>query len=196
MRVCVFGGSFNPLHNGHIALARAVIEKQLADEVWLMISPHNPLKEETDLLPEQLRFEIACAGIAGIPGLRVSDFEFHLPRPSFTWKTLDALKTAYPDVEFSLLIGGDNWSAFHLWARHDYILENYAIIVYPRTGETIVPDELPSNVCLIEAPLLLYSSTQIRERLSRGEDISQFVPESELEYIEKCQLNAFFSLKK
>ncbi len=188
MKICIFGGSFNPLHNGHIALAQAVLDGRLADEVWLMVSPQNPFKQQADLLPEHLRLELARMGVDDTSGIYVSDFEFHLPRPSYTWKTLKALSETYPEDEFSLLIGGDNWAAFDRWANPEYILRHHSIIIYPREGSPLHAKSLPPHVSVLHAPLFPVSSTQVRELLKKGKDVSELVPPAELEYIRQNRL--------
>ncbi len=176
MKIAIFGGSFNPIHNGHIALARSVIEQRKADEVWLLVSPHNPLKPQRGLLPEELRLRIAREAVADIDGIRVSDVEFRLPRPSYTWATLGALSSEYPEHEFSLLIGADNWALFPRWAHYSDILERYSLLVYPRPGYPLNSSELPPNVHLIAAPEYPFSSTEVRHRLRQGLDVSGMVP--------------------
>ena len=109
-KIAIFGGSFNPIHNGHIALAKAVREQCALDEVWLMVSPQNPLKQESDLLADELRFAMACKALKGTEGIKAYDYEMHLPKPSYTWTTLQLLQKDYPDYTFKLLIGGDNWA--------------------------------------------------------------------------------------
>lgn len=177
IRTALFGGSFNPIHKGHVALARQLIREGRTDEVWLMVSPHNPLKTQGGLLDEQARLRLARLAVEGEDGVSVSDFEFHLPRPSFTWTTLLALREACPDREFSLLIGGDNWLVFDRWAHHEEILANHEIWVYPREGCAIDAAGLPPQVHLLEAPLFLWSSTMIRQRISAGEDCSGMLPQ-------------------
>ncbi len=188
MRICIFGGSFNPLHNGHIALAQAVLDGDLADEIWLMVSPQNPLKEQGELLPEHLRLELARIGVDECFGISVSDFEFHLPRPSYTWKTLKALSETYPEDEFSLLIGGDNWAAFDRWVNPEYILQHHSLIIYPREGSPLCEKRLPPRVSLLHAPLFPVSSTQVRQLLREGGDVSSLIPKAELEYIKQHRL--------
>lgn len=185
-RVALFGGSFNPIHNGHIALAEAVLTARLADEVWLMVSPQNPLKQQADLLAETTRLWLAQKALSGRERIKVSDFEFHLPRPSYTWNTLQALHEAYPDVTFSLLIGGDNWQCFHKWAHYAEILANYSIIVYPRAESDVDEQELPANVTLLHVPLFPFSSTDIRNKVRRGECITSYVPKVVCEDIIKA----------
>lgn len=121
----IFGGSFNPIHNGHISLARQLREKAELDEVWLMVSPQNPLKQQADLLDDSLRMEMARRALEGVEGVIASDYEMYLPRPSYTWNTLQALSRDYPDREFVLLMGGDNLALFHRWYHYEDILRNY-----------------------------------------------------------------------
>ena len=131
-RIGLFGGSFNPVHLGHTALAAYVCEQGLVDEVWMMVSPQNPLKQNLELLDEQHRLAMMQLAVAPYPALKACDFEFHLPRPSYTYHTLQALRTAYPDSTFSLIIGEDNWQNFHRWYRGEEILRETPVIVYPR----------------------------------------------------------------
>lgn len=174
--VAIFGGSFNPIHVGHIALAKSVVQAHLADEVWLLVSPQNPLKEQNGLQPEQVRLRLANEALANEQHIHVSDFEFHLPRPSYTWKTLNALQQSYPTYEFKLLIGADNWLIFNKWANYKEILDNHKILVYPRPDSPINQLQLPSNVTLIKSPLCPFSSTDIRQRVRNKESIKDMVP--------------------
>lgn len=134
-RVGIFGGSFNPIHLGHTALAAAICDRGMVDEVWFMVSPQNPFKVDDELLDEAERLAMVRLAVADDERLRASDFEFTLPRPSYTSVTLRALTDAYPDTEFSLIIGEDNWDAFDRWHEADYILTHHPIIVYPRDDE-------------------------------------------------------------
>ncbi len=163
----IFGGSFNPIHNGHISLARQLREIARLDEVWLMVSPQNPLKQSTDLLDDQTRFKMAQMAVEGLEGIKASDYEMHLPKPSYTWNTLQALKQDYPDREFILMIGGDNWDLFDKWYHADDIRQNYQIIVYPRRGYK----GGINNLDLIDI-----SSTEIRQLIKAGKNIKQLVP--------------------
>lgn len=178
MKVCIFGGSFNPIHCGHLALARTVVAQHLADEVWLMVSPQNPLKANNDLWDETYRLALARCATADIDSVVVSDFEFHLPRPSYTYDTLCALREAYPQHTFTLLTGADNWAIFDRWRAHEAIRREFGLIIYPRPDYPIDTATLPEHVTLLDAPLYAISSTTIRQRLSRGEDISTMVPAS------------------
>lgn len=172
----LFGGSFNPIHRGHIALARHVIQSGWAEEVWLMISPQNPLKKVGALLPETFRYELAQRAVAGIEGLRASDFEFELPRPSYTWQTLEALEAAFPERRFQLMIGADNWNCFPHWAHHEDLLRRYDLLVYPRPGYELPSVGLPPRVHVIDAPLLDISSTEIRRAVLSGQPVDHLLP--------------------
>ena len=132
MKIGVYGGSFNPVHFGHIGLAKWVVEHTDLDEVWLMVSPNNPLKNTDELAPEQERLAGVRNAIKGIPGLYASDFEFALPRPSYTANTLRELQKKYPQHQFTLIIGEDNWTIFNQWREYAYILDHFPIIIYPR----------------------------------------------------------------
>lgn len=176
-KVGIFGGSFNPIHTGHIALAKSLCQQAGLDEVWLMVSPMNPFKKEaTDLLTDKLRLEMAEQAVADEPKLKACDYEFHMPKPSYTWYTLQALSQDFPNVDFTLLIGGDNWTSFDKWFHHEDILSHYPIVVYPRKGCDI--GKVPSGVTIVETPLLNISSTEIRQRIKEGKSIHGMVPDS------------------
>lgn len=162
IRTGIFGGSFNPIHNGHISLAQQLKEREGLDEVWLMVSPLNPLKHADDLLDDEARLEMARKALEGVEGIIASDFEMHLPRPSYTWNTLQALSQDYPEREFVLMIGGDNWQLFDKWYHADDIKKNYQIVVYTRT---------PGDAGFIDI-----SSTEIRQRIRNGRSIRKLVP--------------------
>ena len=132
MKIGIYGGSFNPVHFGHVGLAKWVIEHTDLDELWLLVSPNNPLKSAKILAPEEERLAGLREAIKDIPGLVASDFEFHLPRPSYTANTLRELQKAYPEHAFTLIIGEDNIGIFDQWREWEYILENFRIFVYPR----------------------------------------------------------------
>lgn len=175
-KVGIFGGSFNPIHTGHIALAKSLCQQAGLDEVWLMVSPMNPFKKEaTDLLTDKLRLEMAEQAVADEPKLKACDYEFHMPKPSYTWHTLQALSQDFPHVSFTLLIGGDNWASFDKWFHHEDILSHHPIVVYPRKGCDI--GKVPSGVTIVETPLLNISSTEIRQRIKEGKSIHGMVPD-------------------
>ena len=190
MKIGIYGGSFNPIHFGHTGLAKWVLEHTDLDEVWLMVSPNNPLKDKSILADEQERLtavkEAIGDGILAIgdkaKGKRiwVSDFEFHLPRPTYTANTLRALAREYPEHEFTLIIGEDNLQIFDQWREYQYILDNYRVFVYPRRDKAgtqgatqpaagTQPREatLPAKgtIFLTGAPYFDISSTELRKNL-------------------------------
>ena len=175
MRTGIFGGSFNPIHVGHIALAKAALEQCGLDEVWLMVSPQNPLKQNMELLDDGLRFRLAQQALEGVDGVVASDYELRLPRPSYTWNTLRHLAKDYPDRTFILLIGGDNWAHFQRWRHWKHILWHHNVIVYPR-------DQYQGT---IDVPLLPISSTEIRQKVRAGESIEGLVPEAIVPLVKK-----------
>jgi nicotinate-nucleotide adenylyltransferase len=181
----IFGGSFNPIHNGHISLARQLKEKAGLDEVWLMVSPQNPMKRQADLLSDEARLQMARLALEHETGIIACDYEMHLPKPSYTWLTLQALSRDYPDRQFVLMIGGDNWTIFHRWYHADDILQNYQVVVYPRRDEQPVKKALPAGVTMVEAELLDVSSTEIRQRIREGRSIRKLVPPSVAAFIKQ-----------
>ena len=176
MNIGLFGGSFNPIHNGHVRLAKSLLQEAALDEVWFLVSPQNPFKQDQQLLDDDKRLQLVRLALKEEPQLMASDFEFHLPKPSYTWNTLQALEQEYPERKFTLLIGGDNWEAFDKWYRYEDILKRYPIIVYPREGSK-VPDVKfqVSDIQIVETPLINISSTQIRQRLHEGKSVRGLV---------------------
>lgn len=179
MRIGIYGGSFNPIHRGHIALARQILHKARLDEVWFLVSPLNPFKQaSSDLLDDDLRLALTRKALDDEPQLFASDYEFSLPRPSYTWDTLQALSKDFPEHEFVLIIGADNWVAFDRWYHPDDILKNYRVVVYPREGYTIDPTTLPPTVMLVDTRLYRMSSTDIRQRIREGRPVRRLLPPS------------------
>lgn len=172
----MFGGTFNPLHNGHLTIARSVLEQGLADEVWMLITPCNPWKKDQVLLDDRLRYNMVRDAVKDIHGIEASDYEFNLPKPSYTANTLRHISADYPDREFILTIGADNWVKFDNWRESDFILSNYRIIVYPRSGFEI--KDIPQGVTELNCPLMDVSSTDIRSKIQAGEPINEMVPVS------------------
>ena len=181
IKTVIFGGSFDPIHVGHLSLASAVVESGLASEVWFMVSPQNPHKELQKLTDESVRLEMVRLAIGGNEHFKASDFEFNLPRPSYTINTLMSLEKSFPDREFMLLVGADNWEKFDRWYRHDEILERYRIIVYPRDNSAV--PLLPDGVIWLSAELHDVSSTQIRGLVANGHSITGLVVPSVEEFI-------------
>ena len=188
MRIGLFGGSFNPIHYGHIRLARQLLALAALDEVWFVVSPQNPLKQQNDLLDDDLRLQMVEMALQREKGLRASDIEFRLPRPSYTWNTLQTLRQEHPGDEFTLLIGGDNWERFPLWYRSDDIVRDYNIVVYPRTGSDIDERRLPPTVRIVRTRRINISSTMIRQRIALGQTLSRLVPKAVADFIEQHRL--------
>lgn len=189
MNIGVFSGSFNPIHVGHLMLANYIVEYTEIDEVWFLVSPHNPLKLVDELLDEKNRFHMVELALKKYDKLKASDFEFSLPKPSYTINTLAALKNKYTEHEFSLIIGADNWTDFDSWKEYDKILENYKIKVYPRLGERItIPKKMKQMVEALDSPIVEVSSTFIREGIEEGKDMRAFLPEGVFEYIKEEKL--------
>ncbi len=192
-RVLLYFGSFNPVHRGHIALAEYAISDGFADQVVLIVSPQNPHKEQSDLAAEFSRYEMcqaACAASLYPEQIQVSAVEFTLPRPSYTIDTLNFLAENFGEqMEFSILMGADNIENFHHWKSYEQIVENYPILVYPRTGYYLSRSQFADRVVFLEnAPLFDISATEIRKAIAEGRDISDMViPEVE-QYIRNNKL--------
>lgn len=164
----IYGGSFNPIHLGHVCLAKALAESGLVDEMWLVVSPQNPFKVDEHLLDDEKRLYLARLAVADVPSVEVCDREFYLPRPSYMFNTLRALSREHPDREFVLVIGADNWERFPKWYRSQDILSTFRVIIYPRPG--YVCKEVPQGVTIVDTPLFDISSTEIRHRIAFDSD--------------------------
>lgn len=180
----LFFGSFNPIHNGHIAIARYLLDHGYCGSVWFIVSPQNPWKVDCTLLDEQKRLQIVEKAVEREERMEASDFEFSMPRPSYTYQTLEALRAKYPARDFSLIIGGDNLQRFHLWKNYREVLADFPLIVYPRPG-ILIPEMTGANMTVVDAPLTDISSTEIRGKVKAGEDISDRVPSVVLPLIQK-----------
>ena len=190
MRIGIYGGSFNPIHKGHTELARAIVEQGCVDELWMLVSPLNPLKQDetTDIAEYAHRLRMAELATEGIDGVRVSDFESHLPLPSYMVTTLGELDKAYPEHEFVLVIGADNWERFPRWYHADEILANYPILIYRRPGCTIDETSLPPTVQVVTTPLYDISSTDIRTSARRGRLLRRWLDPKVANYIKRHKL--------
>lgn len=190
MRIGIFGGSFDPIHNGHAIIAQHVIDSGAVDQLWMMVSPVNPLKAGRPRhVTDADRLRMVEMVTRRLNGVETSAFEFTMPTPSYTIDTLNALQEKFPDDEFCLVIGTDNWVAFSRWRNNDEILAKYRLLVYPRLGyEVIIPVGLKERVLLINAPIIELSSTAIRERLAQGKSARYYVPDDVLDYIERHNL--------
>jgi nicotinate (nicotinamide) nucleotide adenylyltransferase len=185
--VGIFSGSFNPIHIGHLALANWICEYGGMDEVWFLVTPQNPLKEQNELLDDNLRYELVKEAVATYPRFKASNIEFSLPRPSYTIDTIDELKKQYPQHTFHLIMGADNWKNIHRWKESGRLIAECPILVYPRKGDTINISIKENNVHLISAPEIEISSTFIRESIRENKDIRFFLPNSSIPYVSKIR---------
>lgn len=176
MKIGIYGGSFNPIHIGHVSLAKNILQENIVDELWFVVSPRNPLKNEDVLEDDFTRLSHVRDVVAGIDRAKVSDVEFHLPKPSYMYMTLKKIQEQCPKDILFLIIGADNWLCFKAWKNYEEILEKYNILIYPRQGYKIDSSVLPSNVKYLEMPIYNISSSQIRDMVSRGEDIIEYMP--------------------
>lgn len=190
MRIGIFGGSFDPIHTGHAIVAQYIISSGAVDRLWFMVSPVNPLKaDKVRQVADTDRLRMVEMVSRPMEGVETSAFEFSMPKPSYTIDTLNALQEKFPNDEFCLIIGGDNWEVFGKWRNSKEILDKYHVLVYPRLGYKVdIPNELKDRVTLIDAPVIELSSTQIRERLSKGQSVRYYVPDKVLDYIERKHL--------
>lgn len=192
MTIGLLGGSFNPVHIGHMMLASYLQQYAGFDEVWLMLSPLNPLKvNSTELIPDVYRLKMLDMALGDTKGLRVNDIELSMPRPSYTINTLRYLSKRYPQHSFKVIIGADNWKIFQQWKDAEDILSDYGVVVYPRPGYpmgTLYDD----RVEVINAPVADISSTFIRKGIARGKDMTYFLPSGVYEYI---KTNRLYGLK-
>ncbi len=185
MLIGIFGGSFNPVHKGHIFVARQVLKLTTVEEIWFMVTPHNPFKKHDDMIDDNLRLEMTREALRNEEGMFCSDYEFHLPQPSYMWNTLQSLSKDYPDDTFVLIIGADNWLRFHEWRNYEDILARHEVIIYPRRGYETDAASLPKGVTLLNPPLCDISASEIRKRLSEGKNVKEMAPGGVVDMVER-----------
>jgi nicotinate-nucleotide adenylyltransferase len=188
MKIGLFFGSFNPIHIGHLAIANYMVEYSDLDEIWLVISPQNPLKKKKTLLNEYDRLKMVELALKDDFKIKPTDIEFRLPKPSYTIDTLTYLSERNPKHDFVLIVGTDNFQSFHKWKNYEQILKQYKLYVYPRPGYELGEYENHKSLSLINAPLIEISSSFIRESIKNNKDIKYFLPEEVYKYIEKMNL--------
>ena len=185
MTIALFFGSFNPIHNGHLAIALFLKETNLFDEIWMVVSPNNPLKDNLELADATHRLKMVQLAIQDFPFLKVCDAEFSLPAPSYTIETLHELNTQYPNDQFSLILGTDNIENFHKWKDYEEILNHYKIYVYPRGNENNNQHIEHHNIIYIDAPLLPISATEVRTLLIQKKPVKNYLLPSVIRYIQE-----------
>ncbi len=178
MKIGLFFGSFNPVHNGHLIIANYLCETTDLEKVWLVVSPQNPLKAKETLLSEYDRLHLINLAIADNPNLLASNIEFKLPRPSYTIDTLTYLSEKYPQHQFCLIMGSDNLETLHKWKNYELLLRNYPIYVYKRRGAVENPYANNPNIRLLDFPFLDISATFIRQNLKNGVNMQYFLPDA------------------
>ena len=196
MNIGLYFGTFNPIHVGHLIIANYMVEHTDVDQVWMVVTPQNPLKDKSTLLKDSHRLNIVREAIEDNVKLRASDIEFHLSKPNYTISTLTHLNEKYPEHQFSLIMGEDNLNSLHKWKNYEYILENHEIYVYPRLdGNNQNKDAISSEtrnsvfknhpkIHFIAAPIVEISATFIRESIKINKNVQPLLPSKVWEYID------------
>lgn len=187
-RIGLFFGSFNPVHVGHMVIANYMATQTDLDEVWLVISPHNPLKPKQTLANDYDRLFLVQLAIGNNPNLKANNIEFSLPQPSYTIDTLTYLKEKYPDKQFILIMGGDNLATLPKWKNHELLLRDYEIYVYNRPDYDLGDYQYYPNIQYFEAPLMQISSTYIRNCIKEGKSVQYLLTEPVYEYLQTSHL--------
>jgi len=187
MKVGLYFGSFNPIHIGHMVIANQMVENSDLDQVWFVVTPHNPFKKKSTLLDNFQRLEMVYLATKDYLKLKPSDIEFNLPQPNYTINTLTYLKEKYPNYEFSLIMGEDNLKGFHKWKNYELILEYHNIYVYPRLSEGVIETRFNDHkkIHRVEAPIMEISSTMIRKAIKDGKNIKPLLPENVWQYLDE-----------
>ncbi|TKC00518.1 nicotinate (nicotinamide) nucleotide adenylyltransferase [Pedobacter cryophilus] len=188
MKIGLFFGSFNPIHIGHLIIANYMANHTSLDKVWLVVSPHNPLKEKKDLIQVYDRLEMAKLAIEEAENIVVSDVELKLPQPSYTIDTLTYLRELYPEHEFILIMGADNLKSLKKWKNYELILRDYHIYIYPRPGFENEELQNHSSVTITKTPLMELSSTFIRKAIADDKNVQFFLPDKVIDFIDSKSL--------
>ena len=187
MNIGLFFGSFNPIHVGHLIIANHIAENSDLDQVWFVVTPHNPHKKKSTLLDDHHRLQMVNIAVEDYPKLSVSNIEFELPQPSYTVNTLIHIGEKYPQHQFSLIMGEDNLKSFHKWKNYETILDNHHIYVYPRVADGKAMNELLSHqkIHKIDAPIVEISSTFIRKGIAAQKNICPLLPQNVWQYLDE-----------
>ena len=183
MKIGLFFGSFNPVHIGQLAIANYMVEYSEMDEIWMIISPQNPLKNKKSLLNEYERLKMVELSLDDHPKIIANNIEFRLPKPSYTIDTLTYLSETFPKKEFGVIMGADNLSSFEKWKNYEEILKNYKLYVYPRAGSDLGKYDKHKMVIQVNAPQMEISSSFIRQAIKDKKDIRYFLPIPVFNYI-------------
>ena len=184
MKTGLFFGSFNPIHFGHMALANYFVEYTELQQVWFVISPHNPLKKKESLLNDQLRLDMVSLAIGKDERFSICDIEFRMPQPSYTIDTLAYLTDKHSRQEFILLMGSDGLDTFHRWKNYELIIKQYHRYIYPRNSRSSIDPSLHQNITYLkDAPKIEISSSFIRRALHEGKDMRYFLHERVYKFI-------------
>jgi len=186
MKIGLYFGTFNPIHIGHLIIANHMAEHSDLQQIWLVVTPHNPLKQKNSLLDDRQRLHMVRLATEDYPKIKPSDIEFQLPQPNYTVHTLAHLKDKFPQHEFSLIMGEDNLNSLHKWKNYEYILENYVIYIYPRIASEVVTSlqNYGNRIHKIDAPIVEISSTFIRENIKNKKNVRPLLPEKVWEEID------------
>lgn len=195
-KIGLYFGTFNPIHVGHLIIANHMVDYTELDQVWMIVSPQNPLKKKSSLLEDYHRLALVRNAIEDNPNLSVSDIEFSMPKPSYTSHTLAYLEEKYPDKDFALIMGEDNLRTLHKWKNYENVLNNHKIYVYPRLLTESELDErkkaiaLPEvtnheNISLVNAPIMKVSASFIRKAIKENKDVRYLLTEPVFQYIEE-----------
>mgnify|MGYP000751864049 CR=1 FL=1 len=187
MKIGLYFGSFNPIHIGHLVIANHLVEHSDLDQIWFVVTPHNPFKKKSSLLDNYQRLEMVYRATKDYTKLQPSDIEFNLPQPNYTINTLTYLQEKYPDYKFSLIMGEDNLKSFHKWKNYELILENHHIYVYPRISKGNIETQFDNHKKIhhIDAPIMELSSTFIRNAIKSGKNIQPMLPQHVWEYLDE-----------
>lgn len=190
MKIGLYFGTFNPIHAGHMIIANHMAEHSGLDQIWIVVTPHNPLKQKNTLLDDYKRLEMVFLATEHYPKIKPSDIEFKLPQPNYTVNTLEHLKEKFPMHTFSLIMGEDNLRSLHKWKNYEILLQNHEIYIYPRIAAEPINAELEihPNIHKIDAPIVEISSTFIRESIKNKKNVRPLLPEEVWQYVDHNNL--------
>jgi len=185
MKVGLYFGTFNPIHVGHLIIANHIVENSDLDQLWMVVTPHNPLKKKSGLLADYHRLQMVHLVTEDYDKIIPSDIEFKLPQPNYTVNTLAHLQEKFPQHEFSLIMGEDNLKSLKKWKNYEFILNDYQLYVYPRISTDEVPEEFLNhpNIHKVDAPIIELSSTFIRNGIKEQKNIKPMLDAKVWEYI-------------